>query len=245
MEIWTKRRSAWRLARGLEEHERAEDVRLDELASRLNRAVDVRLGGEVHDDVRLAHERRRDGRVGDVALDEPVSRAVHHLAQILEAAGVGQLVERRDAPVGMALVRPADEVRSNETGAAGHEHVHECHSRMSFGVVIRPAPTLSSTKGPERVRERSNAGKREGQRELRICRYPLRAPEGRVHFLIVEGHAAALTAVVRPHSLFDKLALQNVEGEPVRTAQMIVPGTYGGAAAEEMPGRLETAQAPE
>ena len=35
-----------------------------------DRAVDVRLGGEVDDRVGLGHQRPDDGRVGDVAADE-------------------------------------------------------------------------------------------------------------------------------------------------------------------------------
>ena len=44
-------------ARGLEQHERAEDVRVDELASRHQRSIDVRLGREVNDEVRVADKR--------------------------------------------------------------------------------------------------------------------------------------------------------------------------------------------
>ena len=57
-----------RVARGLEQHVGAEDVGLDELARRLDRAVDVRLGGEVDDRV-AALDAVGDGvAVGDVRL---------------------------------------------------------------------------------------------------------------------------------------------------------------------------------
>ena len=84
----------------------------------------MRLGREVHDDLGRAHERRGDRRVGDVAVDEAMARAVDHVAQVLEPAGVGQLVERGDVPVRMRCVRPADEVGSDEAGAAGDEDLY-------------------------------------------------------------------------------------------------------------------------
>ena len=58
------------VARGLEQDERPEDVRLDELARRLDRAVDVRLGGEVDDRVAALDGLGDPLDVGDVAVDE-------------------------------------------------------------------------------------------------------------------------------------------------------------------------------
>ena len=81
----------------------------------------MRLGGEVHDDVRALDQRSRDHRIGDVAADEGVARVIHQVVQILEPAAVGQLVERRDAPVGVRGERIADEVAADEPGAAGNE----------------------------------------------------------------------------------------------------------------------------
>jgi hypothetical protein len=59
----------------------------------------VRLGSEVHDDLRSLDQRSRDHRIRDVAAHEGVARVIDQVVQILEPAAVGQLVERRDPPV--------------------------------------------------------------------------------------------------------------------------------------------------
>ena len=120
------------LARRLEQHERAVDVGGDELARVPDRAIDVGLGGEVHDDVGVLDERRRDRRIGDVPLHEAVARVVLHALEILEPAGVGQLVERRDLPVGMRRERVADEVGADEAGAAGNQDLDATHHAFSL-----------------------------------------------------------------------------------------------------------------
>ena len=116
---------ARRVARGLEQDERAEDVGVDEIAGRQDRSIDVRLGREVHDDVRLL---RTSGAATPASAMSPLTKRWRGLsitlAQVLEPAGVGQLVERRDAPVGMRAVRPADEIGPDESGAAGDENLY-------------------------------------------------------------------------------------------------------------------------
>ena len=78
--------------RVVEQHLRAEHVGEDELGRAEDRAVDVRLGGEVDDRV-AAGGRARDGlRVGDVALVELVLDAL----EVRPVAGVGELVEHDD-----------------------------------------------------------------------------------------------------------------------------------------------------
>ena len=87
----------------------------------MDRPVDVRLGREVHDDLRRARRAAPRPRVGDVAVHERVPRVIHHVVQVLQPSGVGQLVERRDAPVGVRGERVAHEVAADEPGAAGDE----------------------------------------------------------------------------------------------------------------------------
>ena len=58
------------VARVVEQHLRARDVRLDELGRAEDRAVDVRLGGEVDDRVAAGGGLRDGLRVADVADDE-------------------------------------------------------------------------------------------------------------------------------------------------------------------------------
>ena len=55
-------------------------------------------------------------------MHERVARVVHHVVQVFLAAGIGQLVEIGDVPVGVRLQRVADEVAADETGAAGDEY---------------------------------------------------------------------------------------------------------------------------
>ncbi len=113
-----------RAPRRLEQHPGAFDVGADEVARGHDRPVHVRLGGEVHDDVRLLDERSAHRRVGDVAVHEDVPRAVHHVVEVLAAPGVGELVECGDSPVRVRRQRVAHEVAADEPGAAGDEDVH-------------------------------------------------------------------------------------------------------------------------
>ena len=92
-----------------------------------DRPIDVRLGGEVDDVVGGLDQRRGDGGVGDVAVDEGVPRVVDRRSRrFSQPARVGQLVERRDVPVGVRGDRVADEVAADEPGAAGDEDVESC-----------------------------------------------------------------------------------------------------------------------
>ena len=86
------------LARPLEQHVRPEDVGLDELGRAEDRAVDVRLGGEVDDGVAARAGPRDRLGVADVALDEPQSQPV----EVRRVAGVRQLVEHDDLVAGRA-----------------------------------------------------------------------------------------------------------------------------------------------
>src|ERR1041385_1567333 len=119
-----------RLARLLEQDEDAEDVGFDERVRAHERAVDVGLGGEVDDDVDAAaiHPLVRLGHVrglGDVAVHEAVILLPLVLGEVLADAGVGELVEVDDAGVVAVLVeQETDEVRTDETGAAGDEVTH-------------------------------------------------------------------------------------------------------------------------
>ena len=58
----------------------------EELPGAQQGAVDVRLGGEVHHDLRVAHEGGGDGGVRDVAVDEAVPWIRVEILQILPPA---------------------------------------------------------------------------------------------------------------------------------------------------------------
>ena len=115
------------LARGLEQRVCAEDVGAQERLGVVDRAVDVGLGGEVHDrvDATGAVDRRaHGGRVADAALHEAVARVLGDRQQVLEVAGVGELVVADDLPVGVLGEHAPDEGGADEPGAAAYEKPH-------------------------------------------------------------------------------------------------------------------------
>ena len=101
------------------------DVGPDELAGAVDRAVDVRLGGQVHHGVGLMLlEDPGDLRgVADVDMLEVVAGVVPGLGQRGEVAGVGQLVDVDDLGLGLAN-ELADDGRTDETGTAGQQDLH-------------------------------------------------------------------------------------------------------------------------
>ncbi len=144
-------------ARRLQQPERAHDVRLDELAGAVDRAVDVAFRGEVNDGPRPVRGKQRlDVRlVEDVALHEAVARVARERCQIGEVSRIGELVEvhHRLAAPGKPV---EDEIRSDEPGAARHEnrHLPAFCSSMSFrylwNVLLQPITTCANPGPPSR-----------------------------------------------------------------------------------------------
>ena len=181
---------------------------LDELAGLEDRAIDVRLGGEVDDVVGRLDQRRRDGRVGDVAVHEGVARVRRDAVQVLAAARVGELVERRHVPVGVRGERMAHEVAADEAGAAGDEdvgHVRRsqtaARSASSCCAAERPGRALADAEGAEDVRERADAGQRERDVEAAILRDDEPADVRIVERLVLDADAAALRIVEEADAL--------------------------------------------
>ena len=114
------------LAAGVEQHARADDVRLQEDLRILNGAVDMRLRREVDDDVRLLLLEDAVDRptVCDVRADELEVLLLHRALERLEVARIRQLVDADDAVTRMLLEHVVDEVRTNEAGTAGHDDIH-------------------------------------------------------------------------------------------------------------------------
>ena len=85
-------------ANGFKEVESANDVCLDELARAVNRAVHMRLGGEIHDSTRLVlgEDFVEKGAVADIASHKDVARTAIQRSKILWIAGVGEFVEVYD-----------------------------------------------------------------------------------------------------------------------------------------------------
>jgi hypothetical protein len=112
------------LAGGVQQHLSAAHVRPHHRLRVLDRAVDVRLGGEVVDQVAAFHDLADDDRIADVAAHELVAWIVLHRRQVLQIAGVGQLVEDDDAAVARLRQQQLHEVAADESGATGDQDPH-------------------------------------------------------------------------------------------------------------------------
>lgn len=114
------------LAAGVEQHTRADDIRLQEDLRILDGAVDMRLRREVDDDVRLLLLEDAIDRtaVCDVRADELEVLLLHRRLERLKIARIRQLVDADDAVTRMLLEHVVDKVRTNEAGTAGHDDIH-------------------------------------------------------------------------------------------------------------------------
>ncbi len=112
-------------AGGLEHREGADDVGLDEGAGAVDRTVDMALGGEMHDPVRLElrKEPANGGGVTDVGLGETIAGIGLKVVERVPVAGVSQRIhiEHRVLRGGD---EQADKVAADEAGAAGDQDVH-------------------------------------------------------------------------------------------------------------------------
>ena len=112
-------------ARGLEQSEGAHHIGLDEGIGPVDRAVDMALGGKVHDGphAMLGEEAFDQGLVGNVAVHEVVARIAFERAQILQVARVGEAVQVDDGLV--VIAQPVqNEVAADEAGTAGDKQGH-------------------------------------------------------------------------------------------------------------------------
>ena len=113
------------LARALEDAQRADDVDVGVVGRPRDRDPDIRLGGEMEDELgpppghQLCDRRRRYVQVMDV---ERTAATLAGLGQVGQRAG-GEVVDDVDL---VALREEAvDQVRTDEARAAGHEGAHE------------------------------------------------------------------------------------------------------------------------
>jgi len=108
--------------RGLEQHERADDVRVDERPRAVDRPIDVRLGREIQAGVRrvVLEDARHRRLIGDVGLDERHARRADGPLEVEQAAGVGQFVDDDEA-VGGVRERVMNQVGADEPGSPRDE----------------------------------------------------------------------------------------------------------------------------
>ena len=87
-----------------QQNERADDVGLDEVGGTIDRAIDVALGGKVHDRVGLVRRQYlpHRGLIGDVGLYQKMAAMVPRLLQCLLGGRVGQLVHIDDGVIRLA-----------------------------------------------------------------------------------------------------------------------------------------------
>ena len=107
-------------ARALEQGEDAINVGLDEGARVLQRAVNVRLGGEVDDGVAAGHRGVDSAGVADVAVHKAV--ALLEAADVIEVAGVGKRVEVDNLVLGVRGQHVVHECAADEAGATRNEN---------------------------------------------------------------------------------------------------------------------------
>ena len=102
--------------------ERAHHVGADEIRGAVDRAVDMRLGGEVDHRRRPVFPQQAHDQLGvaDVAVHERVARVVGRAGEIVEIAGVSELVEA-DHRRARAAEPFEHEIRADKAGRAGHQ----------------------------------------------------------------------------------------------------------------------------
>ena len=140
---------------GLEQGVDADDVRDEEGLRLEDRAVHVRLGGEVEHRVGLADELADRGGVGDVPADEAqpgrLLGVVEHRPEVRLVAGVRELVEDRDPRPVAARQDVPDVRRADEARPAGDQQVRHTIGR-SRGATSLPLAWSSAASSAARSR---------------------------------------------------------------------------------------------
>ena len=108
----------------IEQHTRADHVGVNEIRRRIDAAIDMGLGREIDNGVKLmlGHELIHLVGIGNVSLEEFVAIAVRfgHTVEVGQVAGVGQDVDIRDVSRLVMFQNVANKVAANETAAARH-----------------------------------------------------------------------------------------------------------------------------
>jgi hypothetical protein len=109
--------------RRFEQSERAPEVGLECRIRREDRAVHVRLGGEVHnrDRTTLRRQQIHQRRVGDIAANKAVSWVAGHCREVLQVPRIRQLVQVHQARSSVAVEHHPNECRADEARTAGHQ----------------------------------------------------------------------------------------------------------------------------
>jgi hypothetical protein len=137
----------------VQEDLRAFDICRHELGGAvLDRLLDVRLRGGVHDHIHSLDELTNERRVTDVAVHEGKARVAHHIGEVLEIACVRERVKGDDL-VRCRVEQVADEVRRDEPRPACDQYALQSSSSIVYSGLpstsrwIRPSdsPISAST----------------------------------------------------------------------------------------------------
>ena len=112
-----------RLLGALEQVHRAHDIRLHKDFRVRNRTIHVRLRRKVDDAVKVVFfkQRRHQFLVADIALHKDVALIPFHALQVLQIAGIRQLVQIDQENIVVLFEHVIYEVRSDKTRAAGDQ----------------------------------------------------------------------------------------------------------------------------
>jgi hypothetical protein len=108
-----------RVARRIKQRLRSLDVGRDERFRSVDRAIDVGLRSEIHDDVGTGDEFVNEVPIANVPVNELVTRIVQYVLYIRHRARVGQSIERE---YGVTRVGEdvSDEIGANEASSTGY-----------------------------------------------------------------------------------------------------------------------------
>ena len=119
----------------------------------------MRLGGEIHENVDAPLHRPLDvGLRGDVAFEEQVPGVPLQVLEVGGIAGVGELVEDGDPPVGVGGESVVDVVGADESGPPGDEDARHRIFAVSFSIIFSRTSWLarySDSKVPASVHQPS------------------------------------------------------------------------------------------
>jgi hypothetical protein len=101
----------------------AHDVALDKDLRVLDGAVHMALSGKVDDiiEIVLCKQALHQFLVADVALHEHMAGVALHVLQVLQIAGIGQLIQVDQQDLGVLLEHIVNKVGADKTGAAGDQ----------------------------------------------------------------------------------------------------------------------------
>ena len=102
----------------------AQNISQDEGGRIDNRPVDVRLGGKVYYSVAIGNQLIDQLAIANIALDEFVVRTGLDLFEIFQVTGISQRIKIDNLVIRMVFQPITDEIRTDESGAAGNEQLH-------------------------------------------------------------------------------------------------------------------------